>query len=164
MTLFLLQKYFYFLEFSSIVLQTNNVDEEFNLFLFAILILGIIFICVSVLIALLLVAICLLIVFGLIALGALSASVLAGINKKSFTTGFKTFAIVFSTFAMAVLGSISFWALNRIVHWWSQSAAITIGLCAGVISGFITGATIGYLIKRLSSFLKNKLERRNGNL
>lgn len=144
-----------------IFLQAQNpVDEEFNMFLFTILVIGLIFIGASILIAVIIAIICLLIVFGLIAAGALSASVLIGINKKSFTTGFRIFAILFSTFSMGVLGVICFWILNRIFEWWTTSTALVSGLCFGLISGFVTGILIAYIIKRMSSYLKNKLDRK----
>jgi Flp pilus assembly protein protease CpaA len=135
-------------------------DEEFNLFLFAILVLGIIFICISVLIAVLIALLSLLIIFGFIAVGALSTSVLVGINKKSFTAGFRTFTIIFSTFSFGVIGTGAFWFFNRIVHWWSQSEAIIIGLSVGLASGFIAGISVAFLIKKLSTLLKNKLEKK----
>jgi hypothetical protein len=144
-----------------IFLQTQNgYDEEFNMFLFTILILGMIFICVSIIIAVITAIICLLIIFGLIAAGALSASVLIGINKKSFTSGFRIFAILFSTFSLGVFGVLCFYILNRIFEWWTTSTAIILGLCCGLISGFVTGILIAYIIKRVSTFLKNKLDRK----
>ncbi|MES2573949.1 MAG: hypothetical protein V4572_03320 [Bacteroidota bacterium] len=140
-------------------LQTTNHEEEFNMFLFAILILGIIFICISALLAILAVLVLLSIIFGFITIGALSTSVLVGINKQSFTAGFRTFVIIFSTFAFAVIGSGSFWFFNRIVHWWSHTESIIIGLISGLISGCITGLLLAFLIKKFSSFLKNKLDK-----
>jgi len=137
-------------------------DEEFNLFLFAILVLGIVFIYVSVLIAILITILLLLIIFGFIAVGALSTSVLVGINKKSFTAGFRTFLMIFSTFSLTVIGIGSFWFLNRIVHWWNETKAIIIGLSVGLISGLITGILLAFLIKKLSTFLKNKLDIKSG--
>ncbi len=140
--------------------NTAPIDEEFNLFLFAILILGIIFICISLLIALIIAILCLFAIFGFILVGALSTSVILGINKKSFTTGFKTFVTVFSTFAFGIIGIGSFWFLNKLLHWWSETKAITIGLTIGLISGLITGLTMAFIIKKLSTYLKSKLERK----
>lgn len=142
--------------------NTAPIDEEFNLFLFAILILGIIFICISVLITLLIAILCLFAIFGFILVGALSTSVIVGINKKSFTTGFKTFVTVFATFAFGIIGIGSFWFLNKLLHWWSETKTIIIGLSFGLISGLITGLTMAFIIKKLSTFLKAKLERKIG--
>lgn len=142
--------------------NTAPIEEEFNLFLFAILILGIIFICISVLIALLITILCLFAIFGFILVGAISTSILVGINKKSFTSGFKTFVTVFSTFAFGIIGIGSFWFLNKLLHWWSETKAITIGLSLGLISGLVTGLILAFVIKKLSTFLKAKLERKSG--
>lgn len=143
--------------------NTTPIDEEFNLFLFVILILGIIFICLSVLIALLLAIVCLFAIFGFILAGALSTSVLVGIHKKSLTSGFKTFVIDFSTFAFGIMGVGSFWFLNKMIKWWSETQAITIGLSIGLSSGLITGLLLAFLIKKMAAFLKAKLERKNDN-
>ncbi|MEM0543080.1 hypothetical protein WFZ85_10660 [Flavobacterium sp. j3] len=142
--------------------NTAPIEEEFNLFLFAILILGIIFICISVLIALLIAILCLFAIFGFILVGAISTSILVGINKKSFTSGFKTFVTVFSTFAFGIIGIGSFWFLNKLLHWWSETKAITIGLSLGLISGLVTGLILAFVIKKLSTLLKAKLERKSG--
>ena len=142
--------------------NTAPIDEEFNLFLFAILILGIIFICISILIALIIAILCLFAIFGFILVGALSTSVIVGINKKSFTSGFKAFVTVFSTFAFGLIGIGSFWILNKLLHWWSETKAIIIGLSIGLLSGLIAGFLLAYLINKLSTFLKSKLERKSG--
>ena len=153
------QKILYLLEFFPILLQANNVeDEEFNMFLFSMLILGLIFICISLVITILAVIISLLTIFGLITIGALSVSVLVGLNKKSITTGFRTFVVFFSTFAMVILGALSFWILNRIVHWWSQMKSIILGSGIGLVSGLIIGIVIAFIIKKFSAFLKHKLD------
>jgi hypothetical protein len=139
-------------------IQTINPDEEeFNLFLFMLLIAGIIFISISVLLAILITVVLLFIIFGGITIGAISTSVLIGIHKKSFTAAFRSFLIVFSTFTLTIIGMGSFWFFNRIVHWWSNTKAILFGLAAGLLSGFITGILLAFLIKKLSTFLKNKL-------
>jgi hypothetical protein len=137
------------------------IDEEFNLFLFAILILGIIFIFISVLIALLIALLCLFAIFGFILVGALSTSVIVGIHKRSITSGFKTFVTVFTTFTFGIIGIGSFWFLNKLLHWWSETKAITIGLSTGLLSGLITGFLLAFLIKKVSTFLKAKLERKS---
>lgn len=153
------QKILYLLEFLPILLQANNVeDEEFNMFLFSMLILGLVFICISLVIAIFAVTISLLTIFGLITIGALSVSVLVGLNKKSITTGFRTFVVFFSTFAMVILGALSFWILNRIVHWWSQMKSIILGSGIGLVSGLIIGIVIAFIIEKLSAFLKHKLD------
>lgn len=127
-------------------------DEEFNIFLFGILLLGLIFIGICILIVIL----SLLIIFGFIALGALSTSVLVSIHKKSITAGFRSFVLLFSTIATTVLGTITFWFLNKMVHWWSQSTALLVGALIGFVSGLIIGLLAAYLIKIGAAFLKSK--------
>ncbi|MCL9806552.1 hypothetical protein NAT51_13535 [Flavobacterium amniphilum] len=142
------------------LLQDAPEDKEFNLFLFAMLIAGLIFVCLSVLLAIVVAAVLLLLIFACITIGALSTSVLVGIHQKSFTSGFRTFILVFSTLGMTVIGTGSFWVFNRIVHWWSEIKAILIGMGAGLVSGLITGMILAFLIKKLSAFLKEKLDRK----
>lgn len=157
----LFQKTVHVLELLTIVLQGNTIeDDEFNMFLFSMLLLGLAFICISLALAIFAVIISLLVIFGLITIGALSVSVLVGLNKKSITTGFRTFVVFFSTFAMTVLGAISFWILNRIIHWWSQIKSIVLGSGIGLVSGLIIGIVIAFIIKKLSAFLKHKLDSR----
>lgn len=152
----------------SIALQTlpdqNYVeDEEFNLFLFAILIVGVIAVLLCLLIGIILTILALLAIFGLIAMGALSASLLVGIAKRSVTKGFKVFVMVFSTFASATIGSLTFWFLNTVFEWWTDVKAITIGLIIGLLSGFLTGFAIAFVIQKLAPILKRKVEKiRNG--
>ncbi|RYE39006.1 MAG: hypothetical protein EOP48_26305 [Sphingobacteriales bacterium] len=71
-------------------LLTAVPDEppETNLFLSALLFLGIVMVCVITLVAIVLAVLVLLLVFGLIAAGALSTSVLIGLNNKSFKLWF----------------------------------------------------------------------------
>ncbi|MFT3796015.1 hypothetical protein [Flavobacterium sp.] len=144
-----------------VLLQAQADDEEFNLFLFSILVLGLTFMFISLLIALLLTAIGLMVIFGFIGIGAVSASVLVGISQKSFTAGFRWFAILFCSVSLSVVGAGTFWFLNRILHWWSQTKAIVLGLSIGMVSGIAAGFCIAYLIKKLSAFLKAKLDKKN---
>jgi hypothetical protein len=144
---------------NGILLQASGAeDEEFNLFLLTLLILGMVFMVVSVVIAVALAVISLLVIFGFVAIGALSASVIVGINKKSFTTGFRTFVIIFSTLSMGLLGTGALWLLNRIFYWFTQSIALITGLCLGLISGFAAGLLIAFLIKKISTALKLRIE------
>ncbi|HEX8575412.1 MAG TPA: hypothetical protein VF677_03880 [Flavobacterium sp.] len=140
----------------------NSVeDEEFNLFLFSLLILGLIgiFICVS--IGIIITLLLLLVVFGLITVGALSGSILVGLNKKSFTAGFKTFVIIFSTASSAIIGGLSFWLLNKLLHWWTPEIAICTGIVSGLLGGFALGFFAAFIIQKVTTFLKAKLVRKS---
>lgn len=155
--------FIHFMQLGPAVLEATNVeDDEFNLFLFTLLILGLIFVGLCILIGILLTLISLLAIFGFIAIGTLSASAIVGIHKKSVTTGFRTFVVLFSTLTMTFLGAVSFWILNRISHWWSSSTAIISGMVIGFISGLIVGIIVAYLIKILSAYLKKRIEIRKG--
>ncbi len=146
-----------FWQWSTLTLNPENRDEEFNLFLFSLLILGLIFICLCVLVGIVITLLSLLLVFGLIAMGALSASALIGISTKSVTSGFRAFVIIFATLATTLAGGLSFWIMNKIVHWWSPSTAIVSGLAIGFVGGLLMGIVVASLIKKLSAYLKNRL-------
>ncbi|NUY82100.1 hypothetical protein HUK80_14445 [Flavobacterium sp. MAH-1] len=145
----------------SLLLQTPNADdEEFNLFLFAILIIGVIAVLLCLAVGIILTILALLTIFGLIAMGALSASIIVGIAQKSVAKGFRTFVVVFSTFGSAALGTLTFWFLNNVLKWWTEFKAICLGFGIGLVSGFITGIAIAFVIRKLTPILKNKI----GNL
>ncbi|NMH26750.1 spermidine synthase family protein [Flavobacterium silvaticum] len=142
-------------------LQSGNPeDEEFNLFLFAILMTGVIMVCLCFIVALILIALAIVVILGLIGIGALSASVIVGLSQKSLTKGFKTFVIVFSTLTSGVIAAFGFWGINSITHWWSTKMALLTGLGIGLVGGFAIGFIIAYLIRKLSNFIKLKLEKR----
>jgi len=132
-------------------------DEEFNLFLFTLLILSIIAICICVVIGIIITLLLLLLVFGLITAGALSGSILVGLNKKSFTAGFKTFVILFSTASSAMIGGLGFWLLNKLLHWWIQEVAICTGIVSGLLGGLALGFSVAFIIQKFTTFLKAKL-------
>ncbi len=97
------------------------------------------------------------IIFGLITTGVLSVSVMVGLNKKSFMTGFKTFVITCSTVFSALIMALFFFIYNKIVHWWSGEKAALIGICTGLIAGFLLGALLMLIVRRLTEFFKTKL-------
>lgn len=131
-------------------------EEEFNLFLFS-MVGAFIVICICVGVGIVSTLLGLLLLFGLIAAGALSTSLLVGLNKKSFTTGFKTFVILFSTLSCTVLGGIGFYLLVKITHWMEIETATLSGLGIGLISGLILGFTLSYIIQKFTTYLKAKL-------
>ncbi|RZJ66174.1 MAG: hypothetical protein EOO50_10945 [Flavobacterium sp.] len=143
--------------FPTTFLQANIEDEEFNLFLFTLLILGIIFVLLCLLVAIVAVILAAAILFGLIAMGALSASLLVGLNRKSFTSGFKTFVIVFSTLASGAIGAISFWILNKFVMLGNETTAIASGSIIGLLTGLLAGTLISFVIQKFTTYLKSKL-------
>ncbi|MBD3582718.1 hypothetical protein [Flavobacterium selenitireducens] len=135
-------------------------DDEFNLFLFSLLVIGIIAIGVCVAIGIVLTVLGLLVIFGLISMGALSASLLVGIHQKSVTKGFKAFAVIFTTSASGFAGAIVLWTLNRLMKWWTDAIAAGTGLLIGLVSGFLTGVAIAFAIQKIVPILKNSLDKR----
>lgn len=135
-------------------------DDEFNLFLFAILILGLIVIIICVVIGLLLALLALLVVFVFITAGALSASVLVGLHKKSLTAGFRIFVIVFTTLASTVIGSIFTAAFNEFLLLWTTFEALLYGAIFGFAGGLASGSLIALAIRKTSAYFKDKLEKR----
>ena len=100
----------------------------------------------------------LLILFGLIGSGILSASVLIGLHKKSFTTGFKTFLVSTSTVGGLVFGLLGFWVLHKTVHWWSLQTGLIAGSLSGILGGFLFGLLAFYVIQKFTFFLKEKIK------
>jgi len=140
--------------------STHTEDQEFDLFLLTLLIIGLVSMLVTIVIGIILTLVLLVVIFGLISFGALSASVIIGIHKKSVTKGFKTFVMVFSTLVSALLGTIIFYILNRIVHWGETGAAMLYGLFFGLLGGFLFGLLLAFTIQKFSQFLKAKLDRK----
>ena len=99
----------------------------------------------------------LLLLFALISFGILSASVLVGLNKKSFALGFKTFLISSSTVGGFILFALAFWGLNEVMHWWTDGAALTLGASLGLVVGLSFGFIAFYVLRRLTTFLSKRL-------
>ncbi|MFK7001014.1 hypothetical protein V3470_07595 [Flavobacterium oreochromis] len=138
--------------------NNDQYDEEFNLFLFAILAIGIVVSIFIIIIGIVLVLLILFAISALITMGALSTSLIIGLNKKSFTKGFKTFAMLICTLFSTVFGTLGFYIFNRIVHWYSNSTAIISGLVTGLVSGILFGLLATFTIQKISNYLKNKLK------
>lgn len=154
---------------SIVIINLNpaNETQNYNLIdegldgapgLFILIILAFSLILISIGIGIVLAILILLIIFGLIFSGILSASIMVGLNNKSFTKGFKTFVISSTTFGGLILGIFGFWIINKITHWWSLSISLTIGSFCGLISGILFGYFLFYIIQNLTTFLNTKLK------
>ncbi|HBH23999.1 MAG TPA: hypothetical protein DDY13_11320 [Cytophagales bacterium] len=99
----------------------------------------------------------LLILFGMIGAGILSASILVGLNKKSFSKGFKTFLVSASTIGGLLIGVAGLWILNEISQWWPLNAILSAGSIVGLLSGFLFGLFAYNIVQRMTVFLKTKL-------
>lgn len=139
-----------------------EVTDDFSpgLAFFALIGIGFILVCVGAGIALTVIG--LLIIFGLISFGVLSASVLIGLNKKSFALGFKTFLVSTSTIGGLLLGGFGFWILNKVLHWWTTQTALTVGAALGLLAGVTFGLITFYILQRLTTYLRDQLELNEG--
>jgi hypothetical protein len=135
----------------------HNTDNDFTpaLAFGAVIVIGFIFLCVGIGIALTIFGV--LIISGLISIGVLSASILAGLHKKSFAVGFKTFLISASTVGGFILCGFGCWLLNQFWHWWNPWKALTMGSCIGLLSGFTFGLLVLFVLQKLTAFLKKQL-------
>ena len=100
----------------------------------------------------------LLILFGFVGAGILSASILVGLNKKSFTKGFKTFLVSTTTIGGLLIGMTGFWILNKVTHWWTLKTTLFTGSITGLFTGLVLGLVAFYVIQKLTTYLKSKLK------
>lgn len=144
------------------IMDPYDGTDDFSpgLAFFALIGIGFILVCVGIGIALTVIG--LLIIFGLTSFGILSASVLIGLNKKSFALGFKTFLVSTSTIGGLLLCGFGFWILNKVLHWWTSQIAITIGVVLGLLTGLTFGLITFYILKRLTTYLKDQLKLTEG--
>ena len=139
--------------------HSADIDEsdDFSPGLLFFALIGFAFILASVGCGIVLTILALLIISGLISFGILSTSILVGLNKKSFATGFKTFIVLTSTIGGLLLGGTCFWLLNKVLHWWTVKTAIIIGGTCGLLSGLLFGILTFYILQRLTNYIKEKL-------
>ena len=157
----------FFLSAETVLMEASNISSQINqhngdfdgapgLGIFVVL--TFMFILISVGIGIVLSILILLIIFGLIGAGILSISVLVGLNKKSFSKGFKTLLISTSTIGGLLLGISGFWLLNKITHWWTFPNSLLIGSFSGLFSGFLFGMFLFYILQKLTTFFLLKLK------
>ncbi|WP_034058447.1 hypothetical protein [Lacinutrix jangbogonensis] len=104
-------------------------------------------------------ALVLLIIFVLIGAGILSASILVGLNNKSFSKGFKTFLVSTSAVVGLTVGLSFFYAIHETMKIWTLSTALISGGLSGIIAGIGFGFFAFYVIQKLTSFFKVKLNK-----
>lgn len=144
-------------------LTTETQTEEFEdiddfapgLFFFPLIALVFILVCVVAEIVLTIIA--LLILFGLIGAGILSASILVGLKKRSFTKGFKIFLLSSSTALGIFIGMTGFWIINTITQWWTLQTTLLTGSISGILAGLVFGNIAYYGIQKLTIFIKTKI-------
>ena len=147
------------------VTETNNHErgepdevDDFSPGLFFFVIFALIVVLLGIGAGIALTVVGLLVLAGLIGAGILSASILVGLNKKSFTKGFKTFLVSAATIGGLLVGMIGFGVMNMITHWWTLQTALLSGSVIGIVAGFAFGLFAFYVIQRLTTFLRAKLK------
>lgn len=99
-------------------------------------------------------------VFGFVAIlvsvGVLSTSVIVGLNKRSFTKGFKTFIYLLPSSFGLLLGSLGLALLNMVTHWFSTGVATLIGAASGLTAGLCIGILLLFAIQRLTTHYKRR--------
>lgn len=136
--------------------DSTDLENDFSSGLFFIAMLGFGFMLLGVGFGIALTFIVVLVISALVSLGVLSAAVLVGLNKKSYTAGFKTFIVLGSAVGGIFLGSAGFWVLNKITKWWTTETALLSGSLAGLIAGLLFGYTCWYVLRRLTGYFNKK--------
>lgn len=95
-------------------------------------------------------------VSALISVGALSTSVIVGLNKRSFTKGFKTFIYLLPSGLGVLIGALGLVLLNMVMHWFSAGVATLIGAGAGLTAGLFIGYLLLFAIQRLTTHYKRR--------
>lgn len=137
----------------------NMYEDDFSPMLFFLLVFALVCIGIGITLTILL----LLILFALIGTGILSASILIGLHKKSFTKGFKTFLVSAFTIGGFLVGLIVFWGIHHFNELWTFTISLVSGGLTGAISGFLLGYFIFYVIQKLTTFFKSKLNKLERN-
>jgi hypothetical protein len=138
--------------------EAQYEDDEFNIFLlvFAIGVIGAII--GAVIIGAFAAVLFLLLLFVFVTMGIISASVIVGLYKKSFESGFKSFIMILSAVTGVILGAGAFWAINKIFRLGiSDVTTIIAGSLGGLIAGFIISYASLKLIRVLISIFKRKM-------
>ncbi len=92
----------------------------------------------------------------LVSAGVLSTSVIVGLNKRSFTKGFKTFIYLFPSSFGLLIGALGLALLNMVMHWFSPGAATLIGATAGLTAGLFIGFLLLFAIQRITTHYKRR--------
>lgn len=136
--------------------EGDSNDFSPGLLFFALIGLAFILICVGM--GIVLTIFLLLIAFGLISAGIISTSVVIGISRNSFSSGFKVLLVSFFTLGGFLAGLAGFWIVNRISHWWNDQTALLVGAISGVIAGLILGVFSFYVIRKLTLWFIRRLK------
>lgn len=130
----------------------NDFEPTVAGFMIAFALFGIICIIVGVGLAALAAAI----IVAFISIGIVSASVVGGLYKRSFSTAFKILIVSFSTFFSMVGFGIAAVILNAISHWATMGMAALMGAGIGAVGGFALGMAVYYTFKWLVAMIREK--------
>jgi hypothetical protein len=136
------------------------MDDDFSPGMLFMLLLGFAFILFCVGAGIVLTVLFLLVLFALVSAGILSISTFVGLNKRSFSKGFKMFLLLSSTTGGIVMGGVIFWLLNQIFQWATTATAVMSGVAVGFITGLIFGFFCFHILQKLSTHLRSRLLQR----
>ena len=94
----------------------------------------------------------------LVSMGIISTSIMVGLNKKSFESGFKTFILLSAAIGGTCICTTGFWLLNALLGWVSTTAAVLMGAVFGLVSGLVFGYALYYLIRGVTNYYKRKFQ------
>lgn len=134
--------------------QAKELDLAMELQIYGFV--ALVFIFITILNGTVLTILLLLFVYAFTAFKILSPSTLIGLNKLTFSKGFKTFFITSTTIGSCAWGAFGLWAYNKITHWWSVSTSITFGSIIGILSGILLGYLLFFIIQKLTTLMTKK--------
>jgi hypothetical protein len=123
----------------------NPADEEFNLFLFTLLLVAISAMIGAAIIGAFAATSLLFLLIAFISVGILSVSLLAGLYKRSVTAGFKTFLYIICPLTGMLIGMSGFWIAARLL---TISIANKTGLLAGATGGILGGIVMAFALSK----------------
>lgn len=143
---------------SNLTTETKEFEDvdDFAPGLFLFVVLGFAAIFMSTIAGIVLTILGLLILLALIGVGIFSASILVGLNKKSFTQGFKTFLLSTTTIGGLFVGMAGAWIFNNATHSSTLQASLIAGSIIGLLAGLSFGLFAFYAIQKLTTYLKAK--------
>jgi len=96
----------------------------------------------------------LLVLFGLVAYGILSASIIVGVHKRSFSKGFQLFLHLAFSIGGMVLGGALAWLISLIFDWGIPQNAILPGAILGLLLGLGISQVSFYIVQKLTARFK----------
>lgn len=96
--------------------------------------------------------------FVFISIGIISVSILAGLQRRSITAGFKTFVYIICCLIGMSFGSFGVWIVFKLLDLDVQnSVGVIVGLFAGLTGGILVGYTVIKIFPGLIQYYKQRL-------